>query len=639
MQEKFNYCKVKINSKKYKTLKKENQSNKLEIKNSTQISSESNNSKIISPSVNNINKNNSITNPLKRGLAFSRQNKYYKKLNSGERINYTSLHNNLKEDNKNMEKKKIKVKINIKKNSKIHIALSNKNKRAINSNMNKINQIDKNDKYLLFNNSCLDSILKQPRRNRQNSHFLNSIQNSFESTDLKINNKNLSYLDDNNISYEKKLKFLTYTIENLINIRNNIKKEYYAKENEKLENTISNENPINNKTINKYDDLKNGNYLYENKKFYKNKLKKNNNRYEIFNLLNLKLNNNKFSSKGEYNPMSFLSLTQKNINHSNSMKAFDKDISLNSKINIIKRNLRNNKNYSSLYSSSNYLSQTTYQKKLVKNHSIKMDKNEVINKPTKLENLITREDFKNYNYIKSMKNLNNSLINCKNNSLTLSKSNSFNLTRFPENRLVEIESKFHNKLNSHLDWIDKKYYHNYSKSNLITNFNKEKEDTKYTSEQVSDNNFSTTTSFYINKNNSNNNINNSILNNNKRIQTNNSELHLKNIITSIDYRNSNSNFNNINNKFKNGIINKNIVLYEINSEGKLNYKVREITNSVEKIVQNTSNSKKKKRIIDISPKIDKDLEEFTSIYVKKNQGTVLRKNNNNKNSELLWSNL
>ena len=389
---------------------------------------------------------------------------------------------------------------------------------------------------------------------------------------------------------------------------------------------------MNNKIINKYDDLKNGNYLYENKKFYKNKLKKSNNRYEVFNLLNLKLNNNKLYSKGEYNPMNLLSLTEKNINHSNSMKKFDKEIYLNSKINIIKRNLKSNKNYSSLYSPPNYLLQATYQKKLVKNHSIKMDKNEVINKPSKLENLITREDCKNRNYKNSMKNLNNSLINYKSNFMSLSKSNSFNLTRFPENRLVEMENKY-NKLNSNLDSIDKKYYHNYSKSILITNFNKEKEDTKYNSEQVSDNNYSTTTSFYYNKNNNNNNINNSLLNNNKRICINNSELHLKNIITSIDYRNSNPNYNNINNIFKNDRTNKNLVLYEIDRNGKLNYKVREINNSLEKIVQNTSNSKKKRRIIDISPKIDQELEQFASIYVKKNQGTVLRKNNNSKNFE------
>ena len=631
MKEKINYYKVKINNKKHKTLKREHQNNKLEIKKTTKMSSESNNNKIISPSANNMNKNNSIINPLKGGLAFNRQNRYYKKINYGDKINYA--HNNLKEDNEMVEKPKIKVKINTKHNSKANVASSNENKRAINYNMSKINQMDKNDKYILFNNSCLDNMAKQHRRNRQNAHFLSSIQNSFESGDLNINNKNknMSYLDDNNISYEKKLKILTNTIENLINIRNNIKKEYYEKEKEKLENTMANENSMNHKIINKYDDLKNGNYLYENKKFFKNKLKKTNNRYEVFNLLNLKLNNNKFSSNEEYNPMNLLSLTQKNINHSNSMKAFDKDISLNSKINVIKRNLRNNDNYSSLYSSPNYLLQTTYQKKLVKNHSIKMDKNEVINRPSKLENLITREDCKNSNYINSMKNLNNSLISDKYNFLTLSKSNSFNLARFPENRLVEIESKYNNKLISNFDSIDKKYYHNYSKSNLITNFNKEKEDSKYTSEQISDNNYSTTASFYYNKNSNNNNISNSILNNNKRIHPNNSELHLKNIITSIDYRNSIPNFNNSNNISKNG--NKNIVLYEIDQDGKLNYKVREITNSVEKIVQNTSNSKKKKRIIDISPKKDQELEHISSIYVKKNQGTVLRKNNNIKNFE------
>ena len=64
-----------------------------------------------------------------------------------------------------------------------------------------------------------------------------------------------------------------------------------------------------------------------------------------------------------------------------------------------------------------------------------MDKNEVINKTSKLENLITKEDYANNNYTNSMKNLNNSLHNYKYNFMTLSKSNSFNLSRFPENRL------------------------------------------------------------------------------------------------------------------------------------------------------------------------------------------------------------
>lgn len=257
-----------------------------------------------------------------------------------------------------------------------------------------------------------------------------------------------------------------------------------------------------------------------------------------------------------------------------------------------------------------------------------MGDNEIINKPTKLENLITREDCKNnncFNYINNTNNTNNDFHNYKYNSFkTLSKSNSFKIPRIPDNKLNEIENIYNNKINSNFYSIDNKYCHRYSNINLTNNYNKEKDETKYTSEQVSDNNYSTTTSFYYNKN------NNSLLNNHKKIPSNNLELHLKNIITSIDYRNSNSNMNNSNNKFKNNN-NKNIVLYELDKYGKLNYKVREITNSMEKIIRDASNSRNKKRLIKLSPNIEQ--EQFSSIYVKKNQGTVLRKIINNKKNK------
>ena len=619
MKQKLNHFKVKISDNKAKIIYRENHDNKLKIKRITKISSESNNKNtFLIPSTNIKKKNNYNFNSLKGDLEYSRQNRYYKKINYGDNINYSSLQNNLREGDKMIEKPKIKIKKNTNKNSKVNVVSSYMHKREINSNLDKINKFDKNDKALIFNNSCLDNITKPYKRNKRNINTLNLIQNSLDSTDKNIKNKNMSYIDNCNESYDKKMRILTNTIENLINIRNNIKNEYYSKENAKILNT--NENFMNNKVINRYNDK---NYLYENKKYKKNELKKNNNRYEIFNLLNLKLNNidNTISSLEEYNQMAPVSLTQKNVNHSNSMKEFDNDISI-----FHKSIRRNNNNYSSLYSSPNYLLQTTYHRKLVKNHSIKMSDNETINKPSKLENLITREDCKNNNCFNYINNANNSFHNYKYNSFkTLSKSNSFKISRIPDNRLAEIEKIHNNKINSNFYSIDNKYCHRYSNINLTTNYNKEKDETKYTSEQVSDNNYSTTTSFYYNKN------NNSLLNNHKRVPSNNSELHLKNIITSIDYRKSNPNMNNSNNRFKNNNNNKNIVLYELDKFGKLNYKVREMTNSMEKIIRDASNSRNKKRLIKLSPKIEQ--EHFTSIYVKKNQGTVLRKNIDNKKNK------
>ena len=72
---------------------------------------------------------------------------------------------------------------------------------------------------------------------------------------------------------------------------------------------------------------------------------------------------------------------------------------------------------------------------------------------------------------------------------------------------------------------------------------------------------------------------------------------------------------------------KNGLLYEYDKEGKINCKIREMKNSVEKIIRENSNSKfKKSNIIEDSPK--KQKKGIISLYVKKNQGTILRKNKN-----------
>ena len=621
MKEKLNHFKARINSdNKNINFTKENKENKIKVKRPIKISSESNNSNVLIPSLNIKSKNDYNdynVNSLKEDLAISRPRRYYKKRNIGNNINSSSLQNNIREGDNMIEKPKIKVIVKKKKNSKIDVVSSYKHKIALNSNLNKLNQFEQNDKSLIFNNSCLDNMKKPYKRNRPS---LSLIQNSFDSTDMILKNNNLSYLANcNETSYDKKLRILTNTIENLINIRNSIKNEYYEKENSKIINTK--QIFVDNKRINKYTDIKNKNYFSE--KYSQNRLKKNKNRYEIFNLLNLKLNNidNTISSNEEFNPMAPASLTQKNINHSSSTKAFNNDIPIFSKS--IGRNQKNDYNYSALYSSPNDFLKTTYQKKLVKTNSLKKSDKQVIHKTSNLENLITKEDCINNSYINYMNKINNSFHHYNNSSYKiLSQSNSCKKPNVLDNRLVEIEKKY-NKNYSNLNNTDNKYYDRFSNSNLITNYNKEKDETKYTSEQVSDNNYSTTTSFYYNRN------NNSILNNYKRVPSNNSELHLKNIITSIDYRNSYTNVNKAYNKFNNN--NKNIVLYELDKNGKLNYKVKEMTNSMEKILRDASNSRSKKRIIKVTPKIEQ--EQLNNIYVKKNQGTVLRKNIDKKNNK------
>jgi len=83
---------------------------------------------------------------------------------------------------------------------------------------------------------------------------------------------------------------------------------------------------------------------------------------------------------------------------------------------------------------------------------------------------------------------------------------------------------------------------------------------------------------------------------------------LKNVITSIEYSQRNSN----------NITDKNIILSEVDQNGKINnIKIRQMKNSIEKVLKETSLEKKKI----ISPQIWND----SITYVKKNQGTHLKK--------------
>ena len=100
--------------------------------------------------------------------------------------------------------------------------------------------------------------------------------------------------------------------------------------------------------------------------------------------------------------------------------------------------------------------------------------------------------------------------------------------------------------------------------------------------------------------------------------TNSKNKKLRNVITSIEYNNR----NNRNNKSNE----KNLILSEVDQNGKINIRVREMKNSIEKIIRensmNKSNTKSNNSYFDFpSPKKwNKDI-----TYVKKNQGTHIKK--------------
>ena len=102
----------------------------------------------------------------------------------------------------------------------------------------------------------------------------------------------------------------------------------------------------------------------------------------------------------------------------------------------------------------------------------------------------------------------------------------------------------------------------------------------------------------------------------KRTTTSNSKnKRLRNVVTSIEYRNKN------NKKSNNCFKDKNIILSEIDQNGKINIRVREMKNSIEKIIRENSFNKGKNETCLPSPiKANNIL-----TYVKKNQGTHIRK--------------
>ena len=516
---------------------------------------------ILSPRMNITNKEYYIIKTLKKEF----NNTTQEKIN-----NIPILNNNKKNEDKFLkkEKEKIKVKLNSIKTPKVNNINSEKNS---NHKLKDAHSKIKSNKTIIFNYSFLDK-----KNNKNNSNIFNSIKKSFEFF-KKINNfqknKNLSennYFKRQFVKSEKSFK-------NSINL-NNIKKD------------------------------KEKNYLFKNLKLSRFKLRQGISRIGFNKNNNIELNyindNNSSVNTKIYGNNSCL--TKNNYNKiSASLNSSTKTITENPKLKLnINNNRNNNVQDNSLFSSKYKYIQNTYQKKLVKNYFRKKD-NYLNNKKYKLVKIHKFENSKKFNKNNIFDNQNYSYNSPKN----CSSSNNSSFFGFSNDKIKNQNDKLINNATKQNQLNTQIYNQNSFK---ILNFNKEKDETKYQTNFISDNNYSTNYSFY-------NNINKNSLANNKLTSATKSEHKLKNIITSIDYKN-------INNKFHNYEINKNIILYEFNRDGKVNYKIKEMKNSVEKIVREKSNSKvkDKTKFFDFSPK---NYNEF-SLYVKKNQGTVLRKNKN-----------
>jgi hypothetical protein len=263
--------------------------------------------------------------------------------------------------------------------------------------------------------------------------------------------------------------------------------------------------------------------------------------------------------------------------------------------------------------------QNTYQKKLIRRKNRGIDRsinnrNDVILDKSETSYRNNNNETNSSNNKIKMKNMiiyRNIVNNCSLNNIM--NSNDFNITEI-YNKSKEKEAMKKKIL------LKKKLSFSISNNNLYNNNNyynynkEEKDDTKDITDIkiTSDKNYSTANSFYKNNNN----------NLNKNVIVSNQLKHkLKNLITSIDYMNEN-NDNDDDKKLKINNNLKNIILYEVDNEGRINYRVKKMENSVEKVVRDNSEIKRNSKINDIMPKVNNNI---ISLYVKKNQGTVLRK--------------
>ena len=531
---------------------------------------------IVNPKINIANRQLYIIEPLKTELSLFRKKRNIKEINNDKNI----LNSNINAKDGFKDKKKIKVKLKSHKNLPSNFE---KNIKTITYKIKKISPDKKNKKNLIFKYSSMNNLLsKSNEKFKSNSDIFDYIKRDFETPKNITYNQNLSYKNNLKKNYEKRIKLLTKT--------NNSKDK-------------------GKKVIDRYNDLQKENSLCKDRKFHKKKFKPSLNLMAFNKINNMRLNdlsNISQENTERYGNKSYLH-RKKYIKNSNSFKSPTKDIIENSKLKLFKNYLRNNDDFeNSLFSSKYNLIQNTYQKKLVKRHFIKIDNNYPSFHNLKLDNSTIqgkekinnkrfgRFIFDNYNSHKNNKSSNHFLKGIANERINEKTQNN-----------IIMSNKIISKINGET------LYNNYF-------YNREKDETNYQTEQKINSgydNYYTSNSFQQNPN---NNINN--LANIKLLTTAKMGRKLKNIITSIDCKNNENDSISKSNK------KKNIILYELDKNGKINYKIREMKNSVEKIMNQKSNSKIKKgnKNIEASPKNIK--EAFFTLYVKKNQGTVLRKN-------------
>ena len=607
--------------------------------------------------------------PLKKELSknISREKELYKIANPKlyeDNINYNTL-DDINENKYLLQRPKVNIRINSSKHNKNTIS-SEKNNNPIKYKIHRLKPQN-----LKFQENSIISPSKSISSvncNKINYKILNSIQNSFDSSETNASRKNRDYSSLNyyyNIIQEKSLNILNNNIENIINgnfyandLNTTTKKYSYLNKNNNKKKIKQHENKSN-KNI-KCNKIK----LY-NKIIYKKKIQGIKNNFSgTFSDLTL-LEKDKFTDEN-YNSK-YVSDNNKKLNFLTNNKTYDL-ITYNyetpSKTGFISNNIKEYEEMNSIKKNSSIFLPTlsypepkiTLKKDYIRienyNNNLMLNDN---NKSDTINFIDGIEQYFNIDYIKKEKNKNyntncNSLLTSKklynfntpkNSTITISINNNKSKNKI-NNRNYIIKNNYNNKLKKALNSNNNNNINNKQNKNIPKNINKNVKMNHSLGYSNSITDYNTINTINSSESKIENYFNNDINNKKKQnltiyedyIKPNNFNLNrkkffnykndiltpvdivkpkkLKNIITSIQYRNINDN----------NLTDANIILSEYDYDGKLNIKVKKMNKSIEKVIRDNSIQNDKNLFYLKSPKTPNG---NLTTNIKKNQGTHIPK--------------
>ena len=584
---------------------------------------------------------------------------------------YENILNSPIEENILLHRPQIHIKIHSLKHTNRNTLSSEKTNKQIKCKVHKIKPKTINNKKIIdLSNSHKKRIYNNKNKEKLKFNKININRDILNITEInkKQNDEEKSFINFYNIAQEKSLKKLNSQLDNLIGYKNKTKSGNEDNNVKNINNKLNYDNNDNNKFEKMKENRFNNNINYSNKNIYKKKVqrKKNFNNANIIpitdknifnyseknNMHNLKKqdifkiqdenliknrlktkrtqkfictrnnyqnqNKNNFSSNNyksdnfNYNQNNSILLTSlshmnnniyKNYKNTNKKMDFSNDIRGKEEILNIdnaqnhklifnnKKNKANTINFIELFNQDIKNENISFKKddlteiKHKKNYTLRTPKlSNIIPNTYNLEDLITtNENTYNLNYYLGKNEIKNTGTNKKCITLYSNNTSEYNTVNTLNNSEKNI-MKFPNEINLNFknNYIFKKNKFPFQKSNLSQK------------------------KIYIR---------NELLGK-KNIKNNNSKNRkLRNVVTSIEYSNR------PNKKLNNYLKDKNIILSEIDPNGKINIKVKEMKNSIEKILRENSFNKTRNALCLNSPqKINNNL-----TYVKKNQGTQIRK--------------